>query len=74
MTAKSGNYAIKNNFHLLTKDNDFDVLSNMFGCPPKIIHLTCGNKNTAEISGKLVSNLFKIQQFIEGRECLLKIT
>jgi predicted nuclease of predicted toxin-antitoxin system len=67
-------YAANNNFHILTKDNDFDALSNVFGCPPKVVHLTCGNRTTVEIGKKLSINAEKIQQFLNGIECLLKIS
>lgn len=67
-------YARTNNFHILTKDNDFDVMSNMFGCPPKVVHLTCGNRSTLEISNILTTNSEQIQKFLDGKECLLKIS
>jgi len=43
------NYAKDNGFIILTKDNDFDDSSQLFGCPPKIVHLVCGNKSTFHI-------------------------
>ena len=43
------NHAKSNGFIILTKDNDFDERSQLEGCPPKIIHLICGNKTTLHI-------------------------
>ena len=37
-------YAKKNDYTLLTKDNDFDERSQVMGCPPKLVQLICGNK------------------------------
>jgi predicted nuclease of predicted toxin-antitoxin system len=67
-------FAATNNYTILTKDNDFDVLSNVYGCPPKIVHLTCGNKATKEICEKLVSHTEGIKSFLGSKECLLKIS
>ena len=40
------NFARDNGFIILTKDNDFDERSQLEGCPPKIVHLVCGNQIT----------------------------
>jgi predicted nuclease of predicted toxin-antitoxin system len=58
------NYARENNFHILTQDNDFDEWSLLKGCPPKIIHLLCGNQTTLFILNLLVLNKEAIQSFI----------
>ncbi len=42
-------YAKAKGFAILTKDNDFDDRSQLEGCPPKIVHLICGNKSTLHI-------------------------
>jgi predicted nuclease of predicted toxin-antitoxin system len=36
-------YAKSKNAIIITKDDDFIELNNKYGCPPKIIWLTCGN-------------------------------
>jgi predicted nuclease of predicted toxin-antitoxin system len=57
-------YARENNFHILTKDNDFEEWSLLKGCPPKIIHLICGNQTTTYILNLIVNNREVIQSFI----------
>lgn len=49
-------YATKNSFVILTKDNDFDEFSQLFGCPPKVVHLLCGNKSTDYILQLIISH------------------
>ena len=69
------NYARENGFTILTKDNDFDELSQINGCPPKVIHLSCGNKPTLFISNLLLSYEKEIRQFVgsDTDNCLMKI-
>jgi predicted nuclease of predicted toxin-antitoxin system len=69
------NYAKANNFHILTKDNDFDEWSLLKGCPPKIIHLLCGNQTTLFILNIIVTNKKVIHDFITetGNNCILKL-
>jgi predicted nuclease of predicted toxin-antitoxin system len=58
-------YARKNEFAILTKDNDFDERSQLLGCPPKVIHLICGNKSTQEIQAFLLANKVLIINFFK---------
>jgi predicted nuclease of predicted toxin-antitoxin system len=65
-------FALEEGYSILTKDNDFESMSRLFGCPPKVIYLTCGNKTTGEIVTILHKSLLIIQSFIEDNEnCLL---
>lgn len=67
-------YAEANNFIILTKDNDFDERSQLQGCPPKIVHLLCGNQTTSFILRLILSNKEQIIQFSSDDEnCILKI-
>ena len=68
-------HAKTNNFTILTKDNDFDERSQLEGCPPKIIHLICGNKNTLHILNLLLWRKEEILIFGESdsENCILKI-
>ncbi len=67
-------YAEDNNFHILTKDNDFDEWGVLKGCPPKVIHLLCGNQTTLFILNLIVANKQSIQNFISHSEdCILKL-
>lgn len=70
------NYAKSNGFIILTKDNDFDERSQLEGCPPKIIHLICGNKTTLHILNLLLWRREEILSFGEAdfENCILKIT
>ncbi len=43
-------FAKEHEFVILTKDNDFDELSQLFGCPPKVIRLMCGNNKTSYVA------------------------
>jgi predicted nuclease of predicted toxin-antitoxin system len=69
------NYAKANNFQILTKDNDFDEWSLLKGCPPKIIHLLCGNQTTLFILDFIVTNKEAIRNFIRQspNDCILKL-
>ena len=69
------NYARENDFHILTKDNDFEEWSLLKGCPPKIIHLICGNQTTLYILNLIIKNKEAIQNFItqSAEDCILKL-
>jgi predicted nuclease of predicted toxin-antitoxin system len=67
-------FAKKNNFAILTKDNDFEAMSRLYGCPPKVIQLICGNKSTNEIIKILSNKHSSIKKFLEDKtDCLLYI-
>jgi len=70
------NHAKSNGFIILTKDNDFDERSQLEGCPPKIIHLICGNKTTLHILDLLLKRKDDIISFgeLDTDNCLLKIS
>jgi predicted nuclease of predicted toxin-antitoxin system len=70
------NYAKANDFIILTKDNDFDERSQLEGCPPKIIHLICGNKTSLHILNLL---LWRKEEFLsfgdsDSGDCILKVS
>lgn len=69
------NLAKQDGFTILTKDNDFDERSQIEGCPPKIIHLVCGNKTTSEILQLLLVNKTELIEFGKSNReiCLLKL-
>jgi predicted nuclease of predicted toxin-antitoxin system len=69
-------YAKTNDFIILTKDNDFDERSLIYGCPPKIIHLVCGNKRTDFILNLIIKNKDEILLFAgsDKENCILKIS
>ena len=57
-------FAKKEGFTIVTKDNDFNNLVAFFGFPPKVIWIRRGNCSTNEISEILNSNVKKITAFI----------
>ena len=69
-------YALKNSFVILTKDNDFDERSLVNGCPPKVIHLLCGNRSTDYILDLILKNHSELIAFgVNDKEnCILKVT
>ena len=48
-------YAKSNGFTIVTKDDDFEQRSVLFGHPPKVIRIRLGNCTTSEIE-ELLSN------------------
>jgi predicted nuclease of predicted toxin-antitoxin system len=69
-------FAKAEDFIILTKDNDFDERSQLEGCPPKIIHLICGNKTTLHILNLILWHKDEVIRFCEtdSGNCILKIT
>ena len=66
-------FANEHNYTILTKDNDFNELSLLKGCPPKIVHLLCGNATTSEILLLLNISADAILNFDKSQDCVLKI-
>lgn len=59
-------------YTILTKDTDFEAMSRLYGCPPKVIQLTCGNKTTAQLMTILEKSSSVIGAFIGDTEnCLM---
>lgn len=66
------NFAKEKNWAILTKDNDYEALSRLYGCPPKVIQLTCGNKTTTQIMSILEKSQSVIHAFLKDNEnCLM---
>lgn len=61
-------FAKENNFHILTRDEDFIKLSLLFGAPPKVILLNSGNTTNQQLADILIHNVEKIRQFIDHEE------
>ncbi len=55
-----------------TKDSDFHELSLLYGTPPKVIWLKCGNQPKSHILNLLLENQAAIETFIndDGTVCL----
>lgn len=61
-------FAKSNNYHILTFDEDFTDLQNLFGFPPKIIWMRTGNLNTMEIASKLLLLESSVLDFLLNAE------
>ncbi len=61
-------YAKKQNYIIVTFDEDFTDLQMINGFPPKIIWLRCGNTNTLSIAEKLNSLKAEIINFYIDNE------
>jgi len=57
------NYAKANGFVLVSQDADFADMSTLYGPPPKVIWLRCGNQPTHEIEGRLRVHASGLAQF-----------
>ncbi len=67
-------YAKANGLTILTKDNDFEAKSRLYGCPPKVVQLTCGNRKTGEILSILRRKILFLKDFLKDPDdCLLLI-
>ena len=61
-------FAKINSYSILTFDEDFTDLQNLFGFPPKIIWMRTGNLNTMEIASKLLLLEDSILDFLANAE------
>ncbi len=61
-------YALKNDFIILTNDDDFYKLSTLKGFPPKVILLKAGNAKTLFIANLLIKNFSSIEAFVKNTE------
>jgi len=64
-------FAGKNNFTVLTHDDDFEKLLLLKGVPPKVIILKTFNKNTKQIAEILISKKDTIESFISNEELMI---
>lgn len=64
-------FARKNDFTILTHDDDFEKLLLLKGSPPKVIILKTFNKNTKQIAELLISKSEIIESFISNNELMI---
>lgn len=57
-------FAKKEGFSIVIKDNDFNNLVAFFGFPPKVIWIRRGNCSTKDIEELITANIEKIKAFI----------
>lgn len=61
-------FAKRHGFILVTQDSDFHELSLLYGAPPKIIWLKCGNQSRGFLTELLIRNKLAIEQFAHSDE------
>ena len=49
-------YAKDNGLTIVTQDADFELLAQLYGFPPKVIWLRCGNTSSANVLHLLATN------------------
>jgi predicted nuclease of predicted toxin-antitoxin system len=55
-------------FAIVSKDNDFQQMSFLYGAPPKVIWIRRGNCSVGELADILRTNAAQIQEFEEDEE------
>lgn len=66
MIAKEREFANSVGFCLVTQDVDFADRSYLYGSPPKVIWLRCGNTPTSKVEAILRSAAKVIQELIDS--------
>ena len=66
-------FAAKNGYVLVSKDNDFVQMATLFGAPPKVILLAMGNSSTDAIKHCLLTHQKVINEFNDNQEEALLI-
>lgn len=66
-------FAKENGFCILTKDEDFNYISQLMGSPPKVIWLRIGNGPVTDALTTLSALANEIKEFGDSEMALLKI-
>jgi predicted nuclease of predicted toxin-antitoxin system len=61
-------FAKSNRYQILTFDEDFSELQNLYGFPPKIIWLRIGNTSTNHIASLLLKKEYELIDFLNNDE------
>jgi predicted nuclease of predicted toxin-antitoxin system len=59
-------FAKINDFCIVTQDADFAERSRLYGSPPKVIWLRCGNAPTRDVEELLLSGIDAIQELLSN--------
>jgi predicted nuclease of predicted toxin-antitoxin system len=62
------NYAKKNGFTVISKDDDFEKIVLLRKAPPKLIYLKTYNLDTKKLVALILGNKDKIMQFVNSKE------
>ena len=65
-------FALAQRFCIVTQDADFADRSRLYGSPPKVVWLRCGNTATSEVEALLRSGAEAIQELVNNAalDCL----
>lgn len=66
-------YAKQHDYVLVTQDSDFHEMSILYGYPPKVIWLKCGNQPKQAIIHRLLDSQATIEQFYQQDVACLEI-
>lgn len=58
-------FAKLNDFCIVTQDADFPERSRLYGSPPKVVWLRCGNASTSQVEALLRAGEEAIQELLE---------
>ena len=61
-------YAKANGFCIVTQDSDFAERSRLYGAPPKVVWLRCGNSTPQQVAALLRRNAIVIGELIHHPE------
>lgn len=67
------NYALANNFIIITNDEDFLDFANLKGFPPKLILLKTGNQTNSYIETLLIKHKTDIQLLLDSDYGVLEL-
>jgi len=60
-------FAKVNDFCIVTQDADFAERSRLYGAPPKVVWLRCGNAPTKQVEALLRSGIEAIQELLSNQ-------
>ena len=66
-------YALENEFVIITKDNDFVDLMDLKGFPPKVVLLKTGNNSSRSLAELLINAKQNIVELVNSNLGLLEI-
>lgn len=66
-------YCKEHHLCIITKDQDFEDLSNYYGHPPKVVKLTCGNIKTKDLKVFVLKYKQNIEAFLIDEKSSLLI-
>ena len=61
-------HARESGFVIVSKDNDFQQMSFVYGAPPKVIWIRRGNSSVGELEEILRSNAAQLHEFEKDQE------